>query len=131
MDPRLPALPIASEPDPDHVIVQADGTVREHQNRMYSAHDVGRIRAGYCCINCGESQVDHGAPFPEKCWVCGYLMRDRQLQRFGMEFIGDVRVGPSTSLEDELAVAEELYERNQLAKAGLKKTGSILVPRSF
>lgn len=124
-------MPIEFEPDPNHVLVQADGTLREHFNQIYSEHDIGRIKTGYCCVNCGESQVDHGAPFPEKCWVCGYLMRERQLQRFAMEFVGTVRVGPSTSLEEELAMMEELHERQELAKSGLKRTGSILVPRGF
>lgn len=119
------------EPDPDHVLVSSDGSLREHFNMIYSAEDVGRIRAGYCCLNCGESQVDHDAPFPESCWVCGFQMRDKQLKRFAQEFVGDVRVGPSTSLEDELAIMEELHERQELAREGLKRTGSIVVPRGF
>lgn len=129
MDPRLPALPIEMEPDAEHVLVSADGTMREHFNQIFSKDDVERIRQGYCCIHCGESQVDHGAPFPANCWVCGYEMAEKQLRRFGMEFVGEIRLGPSTSLSDELAIMEEMHEREELARSGLKRSGSILVPR--
>lgn len=116
------------EPDHEHVLVSADGSMRDHFNMIYSEYNAERIRLGYCCINCGESQYDHGAPFPESCWVCGYKMGDKQLERYGMEFRGNVRVGPSTSLEDELALMEELEERQELARLGMKKTNSIVVP---
>lgn len=116
------------EPDPEHVLVSEDGSIREHYNMIYSADDVERIRLGYCCIHCGESQVDHGAPMPEACWVCGFQMRDKQAKRFAQEFVGELRVGPSTSIEEELAIAEEMLERQQLAKQGMKKTNSIVVP---
>lgn len=131
INPLSPALPVAMEPDPDHVLVSSDGSMREHVNMIYSAEDIGRIRTGYCCIHCGESQVDHGAPFPASCWVCGFQMRDKQAQRFAKEFVGEIRVGPSTSIDEELAVAEELVERQQLAREGMKRTGSIVVPRGF
>lgn len=111
--------------------MSSDGSLREHFNLIFSPEDTDRIRLGYVCLNCLESQVDHGAPFPEACWVCGFQMRDKQRARFAQEFVGDMRVGPSTSLEDELALMEELHERRQLANAGLKRTGSILVPRGF
>lgn len=130
MDPHFPALPIALEPDAEHVLVQADGSVREHYNAIYSPADAERIRLGYCCINCGESQVDHGAPFPENCWICGFQMRDKQTERYGKEFRGSIRVGPQSSLEDELALMEELEEKQELAKRGFKKTNSIIVPSS-
>lgn len=128
MDPHFPALPIGTEPDAEHVLVQSDGSVREHYNLIYSEEDKERIRLGYCCIHCGESQVDHDAPFPENCWVCGYQMRDKQMTRYGMEFRGSVRVGPQTSLEDELSLMEELEEKQELARRGFKKTSSIIVP---
>jgi hypothetical protein len=116
------------EPDHEHVLVSADGSMRDHFNMVYSADDAERIRTGYCCINCGESQVDHGAPFPASCWVCGYEMRDKQTERYGMEFRGNVRLGPSTTIDEELAIAEEMVERQKLAKLGMKKTSSIIVP---
>lgn len=118
------------EPDPEHVLVSADGSMRDHFNLTYTEEDKERIRLGYCCINCGESQVGHDAPFPEACWVCGFQMKDKQAQRFAMEFRGSVRIGPSTSLEEELALMEELAERQDLQKLGMRRTSSIIVPSS-
>lgn len=117
-DPRYPAIPVEIEDDTENVLVRADGEIRRHVLLIFEEEDVERIRTGYCCLNCGESQVDHGAPFPEKCYLCGFEMRDKQRERFAKEFQGNVRVGPSTSNEDELAIAEEMLERQRYAEMG-------------
>lgn len=117
MDPRRPALPVEMEDDTENVIVNSRGEIRRHVLLIFEEEDVERIRTGYCCLQCGESQVDHGAPFPEKCWLCGFPMKEKQLDRFASEFQGNIRVGPSTSLEDELAIAEEVVAREEFEKA--------------
>lgn len=130
LDPRCPAVPVATEEDPDHVVVTADGQIRRHYNQIFSDRDTERIRTGYCCINCGESQYGQDeCPFPEKCWLCGFEMRERQLARFAQEFVGTIRVGPSTSIEDELAIAEEMVARER--RKALISVPSIVIPRSF
>lgn len=128
-DPRRPAIPLATEEDEKHVLVGSDGSIRRHYNLIYSEEDAERIRLGYCCIQCGESQVGHGdgAPFPEQCAICGFRMRDKQLQRYGQEWVGHIRLGPSTSLADELAALEELQEKQNR----FVEKGSILIPRGF
>lgn len=119
-NPRRPALPIATEPDPEHVLVSSDGRVREHLNLIYDVHDCERIRLGYCCIHCGESQVGHGGEvFPEKCAVCHYPMRDQQRARFAKEFVGNVRVGPSTSHDEELEIAEQMLRDERTTRSGI------------
>lgn len=129
MDPCRPAIPLALEPDHEYVIVQADGQVRDHFNSTYSEDDKERIRLGYCCIQCGEAQYPN-PPFPEECCVCRFPMRARQAQRFADEFRGTIRLGPSTSIDDELALAEELVAQERLRKEGLKRTRpGIIVPR--
>lgn len=128
-DPCRPAVPIEVEPDPDHLLVMGDGTVREHFNLFYSEEDTERIRLGYCCINCGESQ--HPNSMPEECWVCHFPMRARQLERFGKEFLGRIRLGPSTSSSEELEIAAEWLERKELAERGFRKTGSVVIPRGI
>lgn len=92
---------------------------------IYSEEDAERIRAGYCCIHCGESQVDKGTcPFPENCWLCKFPMRDKQLERYETEWVGHVRLGPSSNLEEELAALEEIDARR-------KRVSSIAVPRAL
>jgi hypothetical protein len=92
---------------------------------VYTEYDVGRIRAGYCCLNCGEAQEE---PFPKVCKVpfCAYPMRDRQTQDFGEQFEGYTTVGPSKSLEELRAEDEEAKARMAYDKA--KPTSSIWVP---
>lgn len=130
-DPRLPAVPVEVDEDTQNVLVRADGQVRRHVLMIFDEEDVERIRTGYCCIRCGESQVDHGAPFPERCYLCGYAMKARQLEDFGKEFEGNVRVGPTTSIDDELAIAQETVEREDWLKDPnnvLKRRPQIWVP---
>lgn len=99
--------------------------LREHFNYIYSEEDAERIRTGYCCIHCGESQVGQPVcPFPEDCWVCGFRMRDKQLERYEKEWVGHVRLGPGSSFEEELAALEELDQKAQRAP-------SIIVPRGI
>lgn len=120
--------PVLLEPDPDHILIRSDGTVAEHFNQIMSEDMAGQIRDGYRCINCLEPFLD-GA-WPEECPVCEYRVKARQAERFGLEFQGSVRVGPSTSIDDELAIAEEMVQRQELAQLGMRKSGSIVVPAS-
>lgn len=118
--------PVLLEPDPEHVLVQQDGVIREHVNQIMSAEMAGQVADGYRCINCLEAFLD-GA-WPETCFLCGFPVKEKQAERYALEFKGNVRVGPSTSIEEELAIAEELVEQRELAKFGMKKTNSIVVP---
>lgn len=120
-----PALPVAIEEDPNHVIVQKSGQTRTAYDLTYLPEDVERIRLGYCCIHCGEAQEK---PMPKKCWLCGFPMRAEQVDRFGKEFVGFKRIGPRTSIEDELAIAREMYEREEREKDPRKLASQILLP---
>jgi len=93
------------------MIISSDGTFREHNNLIMSERMVGEIREGYRCINCLEEVDDK--PWPAKCHICGFAISDKQAQRFGMEYVGNIRLGPSTSIEDELAIAEEHLARER------------------
>lgn len=144
MDPRRPAIPIDTEIDPDHLLVRSDGTLRNAVLYHYSAEDIGRIREGYCCLKCGESQVGeracrlcsrkkgreirHQAPFPEHCYLCGFAMKADQAQRFGEEFAGEVWIGPATSLEDEMEIAKDIVEREEWESQQRRSTPQIWVP---
>lgn len=120
-----PALPVAIEEDPDNVLVYENGETRTSYDLTYSEHDIGRIREGYCCIQCGEAQEK---AMPKACWVCGFPMRDKQAQRFALEFKGFKRIGPQTSISDELAIAREMYEREEREKDARKLASQILLP---
>jgi hypothetical protein len=109
-DARKPIIPLSVEEDEEHVQLHADGTWRASPRIIFSEHDVGRIRAGYACCRCWEIQDN---AFPDKCWVCGYPMKDRQAEYVAKAYKGNVYLGPSSSLEDELAAMDELDKRKE------------------
>ena len=128
MDPRRPAVPLELEPDPEHTIIGSDGSTREHYNQIYSDYDAERIRLGYCCIQCGESQVGHsGVTFPENCAVCNFPMREKQRERYAKEWVGSIKLGPSMTNEEELAALAELEERMN----PFVEKSSIIIPRGI
>lgn len=112
-DARRPVIPVAVEESDTHALLLKDGTTRSAYNITLSPEDTGRVRAGYVCVRCYETQ---DAPFPEECWVCKFPMKERQLEYFGRAFQGNQHMGPTTSLEDELAMlreAEEIVRREE------------------
>lgn len=90
---------------------------------IYTEYDAGRIRAGYCCIECGEA---HEQAFPKTCTACGFPMRDEQALKFGEAFEGYTSIGPSRSIEELRAEDEEKKARMRYEKQ--KPTSSIWVP---
>jgi hypothetical protein len=125
-DVRKPVIPLAVEEDPDHVLIFSDGTYRSSFNITLSPEDVGRIRAGYVCAICFEA---HEEAYPEECSVCRFPMRSRQAEFVAKAYLGKKRIGPSTSLADELAAMEELEER--YLREQTVSAPQIIVPGGF
>lgn len=118
-----PALPIAWDLDVGKAVIDSRTGERLAEYEMiYTPYDVGRIQAGYCCINCGEA---HEEAFPENC-VCGFPMREKQAQAFAEQFEGVTTIGPSKSLAELRAEDEELKARAAYQRA--KPTSKIMVP---
>lgn len=125
MPDMRPALPVYTDEDTRgkvRVDLRTGERYREYE-QGYTEYDVGRIRAGYCCIHCGEAQEQS---FPEKCWVCHFPMKDEQSAEFAKQFEGYTTIGPSRSLEELRAEDEEMKERARRQK--VKPTSSIAVP---
>lgn len=124
-----PAIPVAVDIDTKRFLVDTrTGERIQSIEHIYTEYDVGRIRAGYVCIHCGEAQHENGMPvaFPVKCWVCAFPMRDEQVARFGREFDGYTTVGPSKSIEELRAEDEEAKERARRKRE--KPTSRIWLP---
>lgn len=75
---------------------------------ILTPRQVERVRLGYVCINCLEQ---HPVPYPEKCHVCPFPMREIQDRVFEGMYLGEVRVGPSTNLDEEMEIAQEIVDR--------------------
>lgn len=126
-DPRKPVIPLAVEEDEDHIQLSANGEWRSAAKVILSDDDVGRMRAGYVCARCWEVQTN---AFPKECSVCRFPMADKQSEFLAKAYKGSTRLGPSSSLEDELAAMEELEEREKRAQWG-PSVPQIIVPGTW
>lgn len=121
---RRPAIPV--EVDRDNSRVRIDPRTGDRYGEVeliFTEYDVGRIRAGYCCIECGEA---HEVPFPKNCVGCHFPMADEQTKKFGESFEGYTTIGPSRSIEELRAEDEERKAKARYAQA--KPTSQIWIP---
>ncbi len=83
----------------------------------FPPEQIDRFRFGYVCIECWEP---HETPYPDKCALCGYLMRERQAADFARKFEGDERDPRAELLERELDRVDDTHERNfHVTKSGI------------
>src|SRR5574337_160544 len=114
------------------VLVFNDGRPPRAAARVgFSVEDTGRMRAGYICAKCFE---DLDTAFPDECPVCHFPMRDEQPRLFAERFQGTEWVGPSTTLDEERAIMNEMRERAARERTGhdiLVAKPQIIVPRDI
>lgn len=125
-DARKPVIPLAVEQDEGHVLLKRNGETRAAYNLTLDPEDVGRMKAGYVCARCLEAQDE---AFPKECGVCRFPMEDHQVEFLAKAYQGNKRVGPSTSMEDELAAVQELEDRQKRSQS--VSAPQIIVPRSW
>ena len=123
-------VPQGSDIDSHSVSIMPDGRVFQRTVHGLTEEQVGRIRAGYTCIKCYEDYID---AFPDECSVCRFPMREKQTEEFAKDFRGDIAFGPSTSLDEERGIMNEMREREAYERAlelGIRiPTPRIIVPR--
>jgi len=119
-----PAKPLAVSERPD--VALYDGiTVRHELDTTWDPDDVQRFKEGRLCIQCWEP---FEVPFPEKCPVCKFRVKELQAQTFHEHFEGeDEHFGPSTSMTEELDRLDETHEQRMWKKHG---SAGILIPRT-
>ena len=114
-----PIIPTASDIDPESVTVMPDGRVFQRTVFGLTEEQVDRMRAGYTCVKCME---DHDAAYPTQCSVCKFPMAEKQAEEFAKDFRGEIRFGPSTTLDEERGIMNEMRDRerhNRLREAGV------------
>lgn len=109
-----PIIATAVDLDPESVTRMPDGRLVATPLFALTAEQVERVRQGFICIKCMEA-LD--SAFPDQCPVCKFPMRQRQQEEFGKTFRGEIKFGPSTSIEEEYAIAEETIQREAYDKA--------------
>lgn len=117
-------LRIVVEPDPDVIVVQ-NGQASQGLKMTVPDEVVEQIRQGYQCVECLEP-LD--TAFPEKCPLCFFPIKERQLEVFERVFKGH-QPGARTGAdwEAEADRIEERKERRAFAKRA--KESGIVVPR--
>jgi hypothetical protein len=114
-------VPQAADIDPVSVSVMPDGRAFQRTVHGFTEEIVGRMRAGYVCVKCYE---EHDTAFPDACVVCQFPMREKQTEEFAKDFRGDIAFGPSTTLDEERGIMNEMRERERFDR--LRKQGVIL-----
>lgn len=126
-----PVVAEYTDVDSDAYTIMPDGRLMQRTVFGLTEEQVGRIREGYTCIKCLE---DYDAAYPDVCTVCGFPMREHQADEFRKDFRGNIRFGPSTTLDEERGIMNEIREREAYERAralGLViPTPSIIVPKS-
>lgn len=128
MDPRAPVKIVGVELDPNHIIVTSHGEMRQAPMIYLTEEDMGRINAGYVCAKCFEVQ---GIPFPKECSVCKFPMSDQQAEFVAKSYEGTVRLGPSTTYEEENAIMNEWAEKEAFKRDRMPHKPQIWVPGSI
>ncbi len=124
-DPRSKRVHFIVRVDTDTVVIEPNTGRKMFDVEVILPPEHRRqILAGYRCINCYE-RFDYA--FPLHCPVCGYEVRDRQIQRAAQEFEGDVHVGPKKPirriLEERDLEAEKRDFRYRLEHGGSRMKG--------
>lgn len=101
-------------------VLRFKGRVIEFPLWQLYEDDKERVRLGYVCIKC---LTPHEQPFPEECSICLLPMRALQEMLFERLFVGEMNVGPSTTMEEEWEI---LYDKRD--RAGHNPHAQIWLP---
>lgn len=121
------------ESDPQYAHEEPDGTEYDHYDFTFTKENFERIRLGYACLRCWESQpIVAYALAPDAmeqhlpgCPYTGDGIRRRQREDIAAEFYGEKWVGPTKRLEERIA---EDDERRRKYRMDTGKDAGITVP---
>lgn len=109
--------------DPNCIEVFPDGTVRRGIRATYCDEDVEMFQQGYKCVNC-EEVLD--SAFPESCFLCGFPVKEKQIEVFGQVFDGWRPMGSQIDWDEEQDRLER--QRDERLRAEGAKARGIWVP---
>jgi len=111
--------------DGDTLVQMPSGEWRVQADISVDEETIGRMKAGYLCIQCLEP---HEVPFPEVCSLCGYRMRERQLKDLAQTHqLKDVHVGSHVKYGDEIERMNEIHAYEQ--RTGIVLPDSVRFPQ--
>lgn len=104
--------PVVVEEEPTEATF-VNGRWMQGVNWTLCEEDHARLREGRKCVQCMEPQE---TPFPERCSLCGFPMRDSQRFEYEYTYQGEKHIGPSFSVSEELERLDEQRERREWAE---------------
>jgi len=114
-EPRYgPVIAVETTLDTEAVMVMPDGRRMQKTNIGHTRETIEAMRAGYVCVKCFER---FASPFPDECSVCHFPMREHQAEEFAKDFRGETRFGPSTTLDEERGIMNEMREKEKFDRA--------------
>lgn len=110
---RKPPNILHIETDTTGATFRFDGDEREFNDVRVNADQdtIQRYREGRLCFNCIFEPFPE--PFPERCPVCGYEVRDRQAVEVAAKYVGVEDMRAMQSIEAEEARMQEQNERRR------------------
>lgn len=117
---------IGVEVDTENVVINSAGETRADNRVIIHPDDVGAMREGYYCAKCLEPQ---GEAMPKQCWLCGFPMKEKQAEFLAKGYQGNIRVGPQSTADTEMAAMEEFaYRQNAAQRDEILRPSQILLP---
>ncbi len=110
--------------DPNELVIE-NGKVYRGVNKTLTAEAIEQIKTGYRCIRCEEPQMK-GA-WPERCSLCGFPIKDKQMELFHKWFKGEEWVGSRINYREEIDRLDDELERDNWEES---PTSGIIIPRS-
>lgn len=96
------------EEDTQHVLLRPDGRTMTAMIAIIPEEDFPMLKQGYACAQC---LTKVSISYPENCPTCNFPMREYQTEYIAKMYQGNRKTGPSTSLEDEKLIMQEMRER--------------------
>jgi len=91
-----------------HILQYEDGRIVPAMVAIIDENDFPMLRQGYACAQC---LTKVSIAYPENCPVCNFPIRDHQTEYIERMYQGNVKTGPSTTLEDEKLRMQEMRQR--------------------
>lgn len=114
-------LDVIWEEDTENVLVHSDGRITRAMLGIVPDDQFPLLTQGYACAQC-FTRLD--VAYPEHCPTCAFPMRERQSAYIAKAYVGNVKTGPSTTLEEEQLIMQEMRAR-EAARLGIWTPGWI------
>ena len=101
-------LEVIWEEDTENVVVHDNGQTTRLMIGIIPLDKFPMLKQGYACAQCFTIL---NMAFPENCPTCNFPMKERQSEYLARNYVGNMRTGPTRTLEDEKLIMQEMRQR--------------------